>query len=480
MIAVVLMASAWATPPAEQPALELSYAALLERAVAANPALQLSAIDLRSAEGALLAARGTFDPTLSAGVGLGAVTGESIREFGEVYSELTSRDWSSSLSWFAPTGTTAALTASSTRSEFLYRLVSSGVEVDSEDPAYSTRLGASLSQPLLEGALLAHNLQGVRSAERARDTAALYLELQRQQTLADAANAYWGLWSAQALVDIARQSLAVAVEEARLVKARVDLGELAPIEQMRVDAAVISARSGLAAAERSAHDTSDILLVLIAEPPGSVPSLSTPPRDPVPLTLSAAQVVEVALVSSPTLMLARRAEETARLDLVVEKHGMRPQLDLSGSAALNGYESAQSTAWAETFGATLPEWGVGLDLTVPLANRADRGSLNTAQAAVSRARKEREIAERDLARNVHAQVRALEGARLTVELEQANLRLAEETLRAERSLVAVGRGLQRDVLEAIKGVDDARVKVERARADFQLAIIELERLKGSL
>ena len=55
----------------------LTYEDLLQRALLNNPTLQLSGIDLRSAEGALLAARGTFDPSLSAGVGASVGAGAS-------------------------------------------------------------------------------------------------------------------------------------------------------------------------------------------------------------------------------------------------------------------------------------------------------------------------------------------------------------------------------------------------------------------
>ena len=52
--------------------------------------------------------------------------------------------------------------------------------------------------------------------------------------------------------------------------------------------------------------------------------------------------------------------------------------------------------------------------------------------------------------------------------------------RAERALLEAGRTLQKDVLEAIRAVDTARADLQKAGADYQLAIIELERLKGSL
>jgi outer membrane protein TolC len=69
---------------------------------------------------------------------------------------------------------------------------------------------------------------------------------------------------------------------------------------------------------------------------------------------------------------------------------------------------------------------------------------------------------------------------LQVSLAKANLDLAEATLVADRALAEVGRVIQKDLLESIRTVDDARTQVEQAKGDYQLALIELERLKGTL
>jgi outer membrane protein TolC len=74
----------------------------------------------------------------------------------------------------------------------------------------------------------------------------------------------------------------------------------------------------------------------------------------------------------------------------------------------------------------------------------------------------------------------VEAASVQVNLAMANLTYAEQTLMAERALREAGRVIQKDLLESMATVDDALTQVEQARGDFQLALIELERLKGSL
>jgi hypothetical protein len=40
--------------------------------------------------------------------------------------------------------------------------------------------------------------------------------------------------------------------------------------------------------------------------------------------------------------------------------------------------------------------------------------------------------------------------------------------------------IQKDLLESIAAVDDARIQVEQSKGDYQMALIELDRLKGTL
>jgi len=65
-------------------------------------------------------------------------------------------------------------------------------------------------------------------------------------------------------------------------------------------------------------------------------------------------------------------------------------------------------------------------------------------------------------------------------LAEANLRVAEATLSADRALRDAGRSIEKDVLNSIRAVDEAKNQLERALADYQLARIEVDRLTGQL
>ena len=88
--------------------------------------------------------------------------------------------------------------------------------------------------------------------------------------------------------------------------------------------------------------------------------------------------------------------------------------------------------------------------------------------------------ERSLDQQVRAQVAQIDASKAQISLREANLRLAEETMAAQKALQDAGRVIQKDVLDAMREVENAKVLLLRARADYQVAILSLERLKGTL
>ncbi|MAY81318.1 MAG: hypothetical protein CL930_11115 [Deltaproteobacteria bacterium] len=475
MIPVLIFLSTASAEP-----LTLSYEQALETALARNPSLYGAKLDVDAADGALIAAKGIYDPMANLNTNTNQFTSESTREFGEVLSEFKSLNWTAGVSQFLPTGTQIDLEWQTTKTRFKYELRETGFIVESEEPLFESRMVASITQNILEGHRLASNLEGIRQAVRSQSIASAMQRAIRQQTLADTASAYWNTRTTRKMADIASLAVETAKEEQRIVLAQVEQGRLAPVEKSRVDASVVQAELDLLNAIDTAAGAEDALLVLIGELPGQKLILSTDPATPVPVELDLKSIETIALENNPELQSSRIREEAAEMARTDAKHRRLPQLDMTVRYGLVGYEPSTDGAAQELFEGELPEWSVGGNLSVPLLNRADRGQYMTAQANAAKARSDRENLERQTLSQVRDQVRKLEAAHKQLTLTEANLQLAQQTLGAERALREAGRVIQKDVLESIAAVDDARIALEQARGAYQLALIELERLKGTL
>jgi outer membrane protein TolC len=452
-------------------AMDLSYDDALKRAIERNPDLVGEQYTLESAQGQLVGSKGIFDPLLygSADYSNGAVFGD-VTELGVTGVKST---YQASIYQLFPTGTQATLYGQLDRTE-------ADLSTGRVGP-WDESAGLSIVQPILQGIMPYYNLAPVREAKRYVDLQTAVLAQQREQTLADTANAYWDLYYRRRVADIAQAAVAAAQEEQRVVHARVDAGNLPPVERSRVDALVVQAQSAVVTTGNDAQASNDRLLLVIGEPLGPTVSLTTEPA-PIPDgALDETAIVTEALENNPELAASRINEETAALDFRDAGHARLPQLNAKGSVGVQALDEQKiGSSTPSAYGEDGMFWTIGADITMPLLNRADRGGFHGEEAIAAKARIDREAMERSIDQQVRAQVRTVSSASMSVALAEANLQFAEETLTSQRALQSAGRAIQKDVLDAIRDVDNARVALAKAHADAALALVELNRLRGSL
>jgi cobalt-zinc-cadmium efflux system outer membrane protein len=456
----------------------LTYEATLQRAAERAVGAQTAAADVDSAEGVLLAARAAFEPQLSLGGSYFSSANEGQFQFGEYTSNTTGLNASAGMAGFAATGTSWSLDFDVNQSDTSFKVK----DLDQEfgDPAWQSKLALSVSQALLEGHRMTWNLRAVRSAASELSAAELAKDAARQQAMADAATAYWTLHYQRRLVEIGAASLEASTEQARVVRALVEAGKLAPVEGTRTDAALAQAERALLEARAAAALADDALQSLLGLPLAEEVELGSVPPLPPDAAVDAEGVVDVVREGNRELRIARNAVEAAELAAKDARLALLPELGASGSIALRGYEADFSGALSEMAAAKLPEWSAGLSLSLPLLNRADRGAAGMAEAALARARLQLSALEASTEQSARAQVRTLDAARRNVELAELNVRLAGETLSAETARLTEGRSLQKDVIAARRELDQARADAEKARTDWVIARVELERLEGAL
>ena len=213
---VALALAATALPArAERP---VTYREALEASVENNPSLQRSQISRDQSEAGLRSANGTFDPTYNLNGFYGTSTSQQF--FGGGQLEFQNKNWgiTNSLQGTAPTGTTVELSQNLAYNQFEFPLEVNGVLLGTQtDEAYNGSLNASVTQQLLRGLSFKYNLENVTIARRQMEVADLNLEKQRQDTLAQAAQAYWNYVYQASLAEITGDSVEVAREALRVV-----------------------------------------------------------------------------------------------------------------------------------------------------------------------------------------------------------------------------------------------------------------------
>ncbi len=477
LLPAIVLVTTFAAPAAAAP-LQLSYAEALQRAGEKNAMVLSAEIDVKVADGAILAAGATFEPRFTLTGSTFSSTNEGQFQFGDYNSETTGSTVATGIEQALPTGTALGVTYDASQQETIFTVK----DLDQEfgEPAWDTKLAFTLSQSLLQGHRLAYNLQTVRGARRARSVAEAQRQAVRESALADAARAYWSLYYAVQIEKIALQGMDAAVGQQRVIRALVTEGRLAAVEGTRMDATVGQAERAVMEASSAADASANTLLLLLGEMPGQPVELTSPPAAPPELSLHAEAVVEAVLSGNPDLLALRIAADAKHEAVRDGRHGLLPQLDATATYGLRGYDKTFSGSMGELGGATLPEWTLGARLDVPLFNLADRGALQQRIAEASKAEIDVRSMQGVLSQQARAQVRTIASARRMVELARIGVTLAEQTLSAEKANVLEGRVIQTQLTTALKDLDTARADAEKALTDYQIAVVELQRLKGSL
>ncbi|MEC7983665.1 MAG: TolC family protein [Myxococcota bacterium] len=457
---------------------ELSFEEALSIASKKNNEIKLAELDVESSEGGILAARSMFDPQLSATVGQNVSTGQQFfAGFGLFKTEMSGLSWSSSLNSTLPSGTSISIDWNNNQTATKYQL--EGAPIEQEVNPFDTGLSFSVNQSLLEGVIPSYNLRMLREAQSAQGISTITLEETRQRILASVAQRYWELYYYSKLVDIATQAVDIAQEERRVISAQIQEGNLAPIELDRVEAAYLNAQSALIDAENGRELAKESLQLMLNEPTTAPLVLTSTPPPLTDLSISEEEAIETARQNNLTLRSLRAALALAKMQEKNSRHTRLPTLTATARFSLNGWDEDFGNAIDEMISGELPGRYIGLNLNMPIGNLAAKGEILSQKVSTEKAILNVENMEISIEQQVRSQIRNIRSAQIKNQLAQINLKVAEKTLLADRSLRAAGRKTAKDLLSSIRAVDDAKTTYEKSISDYHLAWIELQRLMGN-
>ena len=380
------------------------------------------------------------------------------------------------------------------------------------NPVLNSSFRFTLSQHLLQGFGIAPNLRFIRIAKNSREIADVAFRGQVISTVTQVQNIYWDLVNAFEDVRVKERSLGLANQLLTDTQKQVQIGTLAPIEVVRSQSAVASARQDLIVSQTALQ-----LQQLLTKN-----ALSRNLQDP---ALAAAQVIPTDTMSMPSTepvtpiqdmendALSHRWElAQSRIDLTnrdINKKAARsallPTLDLFafyGAAALGGNENALAICGAPTanptrcfvagtippagygstfgslFDSTAPDKGVGLSLTIPIRNRSAQADQVRSELEYSQAQMRLQQLQNQIRIEVRNAQYALEQNRARVDAAQAGARLAAESLDAEQKKYLLGASTNYNVLQAQRDLTQAESNLVAARAAYEKSRVEVDRATG--
>jgi outer membrane protein TolC len=367
-------------------------------------------------------------------------------------------------------------------------------------PSLTSSLQAVFSQPLLRNFKLDDARAQVELAQANRDIADLQLRERLAQVTADAEAAYWALVAALAAVDVQQRSLDLSLELERTNRARVDVGQSPPLDLVAAQAEVAQRRENLIVARTTALQLEDVLRTLIMDPKrADYWTVRLDPADRVPTVSGPPDVdaaVRVALGERVDIAQARKQIETSDIGIALAQNETLPDLRAQAMYLTNGQGGSrllrtggfpgtitgvQATPYGDVLGQVLaadyPTWTVGLTLSYPLGHSSSEANLARARIERDQAAARVRSLELTVVRQVRNAALRLEQNRQRIDTARLGRELAEQRLDAEQRRFEVGMSTSFLVIQAQRDLAVARDNELRAYLDYQLAVVNLERVQ---
>ncbi len=372
------------------------------------------------------------------------------------------------------------------------------------NPAYNTNWSAQYTQPLLRGFRIDATRQSLVVTKLTRDVTDIELRAQITNVLSNVREAYWNYVFAVQSVDVAQQSVDLAMQLVSDNQTRVQVGTMAPIDVVQAQSQLATARQNLVAAQSTMRTNELALKQLIVG--GTSDPLWGATLDPVdrpqfaPETIDVQAAVRRALSERTDLAIAQK--NVAANDVTVKylKDQLLPQADLVANYGLvglggtqliragtgvgtgtnpitgtipGGYADALSSLW----GANYPRWTVQVNLSYPLGYSSQQAASARAQVQLSQAAAQLKQVELQVATDVTNAATTVQSNIERVQAAQAARDLAQQELDAERSKFQVGMSTNYLVIQAQRDLATAQNNELQAILNYRNSLVELDRLQ---
>jgi len=391
----------------------------------------------------------------------------------------------------------------------------------SRSPSLNSNFRFQLTQHLLQGIGFAANTRFIRIAKNNRELSDVAFRLQTITTVDQIENMYWDLVYAYENLRVKQESLTFSEKTLSDTKKQVEIGSLAPIEAVKAQSQVAADQQALTVARtnlqleqllmknalsRTLHDP---MLAGAEVIPTS--TLEIPENEQIRPT---EDMVNEALRHRPELVESRIQLNSQELSNKAVRNALLPTLDLFayyGGAGLGGTQNPASLCANETpeeqsfgcagtgtgqlpitpttsYGGTLnqlinstaPDKGVGLQLNIPLRNRAAEAVQIRSELEYRQAQMAMQQTENRISIEVRNAQFGVEQNRASVAAAQAAADYAKQSLDAEQKKYQFGTSTTTAVLQARSALATAESTLLSATAAYEKQRLELDRATGTL
>jgi len=371
-------------------------------------------------------------------------------------------------------------------------------------PALNSSFRLTLRQRLLAGFGTGPNRRFIRIAKNNREISDIGFRNQVTTTVSQIQNIYWDLVNAYEDAKVKERSLALANKTLSDNKKQVEIGTLAPIEITRAESEVATREQELIVSQTNlqlqqllmknatSRNLTDARLAVAPVVPTD--TMTVPEQEPV---VPIQDLLSDALGHRPEVAQARIDLTNREINNKAARNALLPTLDLTawyGGSGLAGQQnplvpcglpplapcadSGYSNAFHRAVDASAPDYAIGLNLSVPLRNRAAQADQVRSELEFRQAQMRLQQLQNQVSIEVRNAQYALQQNRARVAAALKARDLAQQSLDAEQKKYQLGASTNTLVLQAQRDLAQAESNVVLAMSSYEKSRVELDRVTG--
>ncbi|GFO53792.1 RND transporter [Geomonas sp. Red276] len=342
---------------------------------------------------------------------------------------------------------------------------------------FSSGTNFSVSQPLLRNFGKEATELNINVARFTKEGDLDRFRTKLSATVAQVRSDYLKLYNFQEVLAVQRTALALANRILVETKGRVKAGVLPAMEILSAEFSAATREKAVIDAERAVRDQMDLLRLELQLPAGSdLVLVDRPYREP--YQVPEEQAVRDALQNRPELAAQRVSIRINDLQQRVARNRTLPDLNLTANVGTAGFAQSFLRSYQKTIAADDPVWGVGLQFSYPLGNRAAENDYIRAKLALDQSKTQLQSLESGVVNDVRAALRLVEASYKQIEVTSRGRAYAEERLRAFQKRNAVGLATAKDVFDVENDLVAAQGNEIQALVDYNNAITQLWLVSG--
>ncbi len=377
------------------------------------------------------------------------------------------------------------------------------------NPLNTGNLTLTVTQPLLSGFGFAVNTRVIRQAKNSLKAQDYVFKQQVMATVANIVQLYWDLVSFNEQVKVSQQALTTSQKLYEDNKKQVEIGTLAQIAIVQAEAEVATREQDVTVAQTNVLQQETIIKNVLSRNGVASPAIQSahiipldkirvPGTEPIePLQ----DMVERAFAERPELFSSRLNIENSRISITGDRSALLPAVNAFVTMTNNGQAGPISTQTplpgnfrspdpffvggygsllSQVFGRNFPDYRVGVQLSIPLRNRAAEADYirDTMTLRQSELQLQKQINQ--IRVDVQNAAVSVQQARVRYQAANKSRILEEQTLDAEQKKYALGASTIYNVIQIQRDLTTAQGNEVTAESNYIKARANLDFVTGQI